>query len=138
MHWIKVSGFPEKGQLHPALLRIHLFLGSASGNLCPGGTFDNSPRFQPWVQRQNIPSPGGTAEIEQPIRGHSPFNSHGLEPTGFLPSLRDLEPSNPDNPALKRWAILGKSLRDCQSRLRQTLPANSELARFQLPPHILR
>ena len=58
---------------------------------CPGGTLENSPTFQRWVQPRHGISPEGTADK---ALGHSDFS----RPFGTYASARP-------NPTLKRWAI---------------------------------
>jgi len=48
----------------------------------PEGTSENSPRFQPWVTRQNALSPEGTADNHRPLftTPSKPFKSPALLP----------------------------------------------------------
>ena len=61
----------------------------------PSGTTDNSPAIYRWVNQFKIPiSPGGAKEST-------------MQCQRFLSSLTGLVPLPPENPALKRWAIVG-------------------------------
>ncbi len=52
-------------------------LGSALRESCPGGTFENSPRFQPWGPGEDAQSPEGTAENRR--RFSRPFGTRGAD-----------------------------------------------------------
>ena len=73
-------------------------LNANGSEMCPGGTFENSPAFQRRGMYKRRPSPEGTAEINR--RLSRPFGTYST--------------THP-HPALKRRAILMTSLRDIEN-----------------------
>jgi hypothetical protein len=101
---------------------------------CPGGTIENSPTFQRWKpNHRRVPVPEGrltspaqvTLVVGNPVfleqrqellpKGHLPVVLRlalDVMNAQSQPSLRDSCNAEHASPTLKRWAILGMSLRD--------------------------
>jgi len=99
----KGAAFSTSFSLHPGPTAVELRRNSSalmqsSFAFSPGGTPENSPRFQPWVY---------ACRASEPQRGdRMVFWTHRAQDVFFRPS--GAQPIFGSNPRLKPWAIFGR------------------------------